>query len=781
MSYITKDQLNLYLQKVNGQSTGKGGTGTTRSRSTLTGPRPPTFKASSRKIFNNGPPSATLASPTTPTTAQLDSAVKNLSLSSIPNTPISPNPGPPSPILESMGETPGEETIMESMGCEDHEPVSNMYQHGHSAINFPQWSTPGYNAGPYMQHPAGYGNHAASSQYYRNQYDQNQQHHPVHLSQEQYLQLQQQQYQQQQQHAVSMGYQPLPTPSLSAHLQGPGSQIHPPTLTSTASKSITPRVIPIVDIPKYTIVNPPKTEIEDDEWTPEPPPRDPPKKNDIEQVARSLSGSHTPIKATQSPRPPTPEIVIPQNSVSDSSDSPRSRLSSHSNTPLSTAESTPTEEDRTPLPPPREFRRKEAPSPPPVTTNTVSARLNSNGEFTVSGPMSKFASSTLTNKKSTGISDLPGAPAPGTVRAKSEKFSALASGAGTRTGGVGMSNSKVATTTTANSWVTRKAIDTLGRTSPSSEHRVPTRDSIDLSMAEQSSSPLPVPPEMNVNKKLPPIRAETPPLPTDSPKILEHSPLHSQEDVEHESTYTLSNEDRAALTSIPLAADESKEILIEQEELIQPVLGKSSAPKKPARSSDKGTGSGQLSGFICSSCDEPISGMMITAMGKRWHSDHFVCTVCNLNLEHVQFFQKDGLPYCHLDYHDKFSPKCGHCNTAIENECLTALGKSWHPGHFFCRECGNPFDEDGYMVYEDFPYCEKDYLRLFAPKCTGCSDPIKGDFISALKGKWHRDCFGCTVCHIGFDSSSYYVENGKPYCQTHYKSGAQPTPTKTTV
>ncbi|KAG0247471.1 hypothetical protein BG011_001423, partial [Mortierella polycephala] len=661
-----------------------------------------------------------------------------------------------------MGETPGEETIMESMGCEDHGPASSMYQHGHSAINSRQWSTPGYNTGPHMQHLAGYGNQAAPSQYYHNQYDQNQQQHSVHLSQEQYLQLQQQQYQQQQQHAVSMGYQPLSTPSLSAHLQSPGSQIHPPTPTPTVSKSITPRVVPIVDIPKYTIVNPPKTEIEDDDWAPEPPPRDPPKENDVEQADRSLSGSHPPVMATQSTRPPAPEIVIPQNPVSDVSDSPRSRLSSHPTTPLSTAESTPTEEDRTPLPPPREFRRKEAPSPPPVTTNTVSTRLNSNGEFTVSGPGSKFnfpQPSTLTNKKSAGISDLPGAPVPGTVRAKFEKFNALASGTGARTGGMDMSNSKAASskgvgsafksseviaTTTANPWATRKTIDTLGRTSPSSELRVPTMDPINLSIAEQFSSPLPVLPEMNLDKKLPPIRTGTPPLPTDSPKILEHSPLHNQGDVEHESKCILSNGNRAALASIPLAADESKEILIEQEELVQPLLEGSSAPKKPARSSDNGTGSGHLSGFICSSCDEPISGMMITAMGKRWHSDHFVCAVCNLNLEHIQFFQKDGLPYCHLDYHDKFSPKCGHCNTAIENECLTALGKSWHPGHFFCRECGDPFDEDGYMVYEDFPYCEKDYLRLFAPKCTGCSDPIKGDFISALKGKWHRDCFGCT-------------------------------------
>ncbi|OAQ34234.1 LIM-domain-containing protein [Linnemannia elongata AG-77] len=234
---------------------------------------------------------------------------------------------------------------------------------------------------------------------------------------------------------------------------------------------------------------------------------------------------------------------------------------------------------------------------------------------------------------------------------------------------------------------------------------------------------------------------------------------------------------------IPRADDESKEILVKHEEepTPAPVVAAPkpvTPPTKPVRNGGDHVGGGS-SLFVCASCDEPISGTMITAMGKRWHSDHFVCSVCDLNLEHVQFFHKDGQPYCHFDYHDKFSPKCGHCNTPIENECLTALGKSWHPGHFFCRDCGDPFEEDGYMVHDGFPYCEKDYLRLFAPKCTGCQDPIQGDFISALKGKWHRDCFGCSVCHIGFDATSYYVENGKPYCKAHYKNGSRATATPT--
>jgi hypothetical protein len=45
--------------------------------------------------------------------------------------------------------------------------------------------------------------------------------------------------------------------------------------------------------------------------------------------------------------------------------------------------------------------------------------------------------------------------------------------------------------------------------------------------------------------------------------------------------------------------------------------------------------------------------------------------------------------YCHLDYHELFSPRCKHCDTPIENEVISALGNKYHPGHFFCAGCGD--------------------------------------------------------------------------------------------
>jgi hypothetical protein len=49
-------------------------------------------------------------------------------------------------------------------------------------------------------------------------------------------------------------------------------------------------------------------------------------------------------------------------------------------------------------------------------------------------------------------------------------------------------------------------------------------------------------------------------------------------------------------------------------------------------------------------------------------------------------------------------------------------------------------------VHDGQAYCEKDYLRKFGQKCMGCGEYITtGEFVNALDGDWHRDCFVCTV------------------------------------
>ena len=55
----------------------------------------------------------------------------------------------------------------------------------------------------------------------------------------------------------------------------------------------------------------------------------------------------------------------------------------------------------------------------------------------------------------------------------------------------------------------------------------------------------------------------------------------------------------------------------------------------------------------------------LTAMGRQWHVDHFVCVSCETSLAHVTFFEHDGQPYCEKDHQELFSPKCAYCNGSI--------------------------------------------------------------------------------------------------------------------
>lgn len=72
------------------------------------------------------------------------------------------------------------------------------------------------------------------------------------------------------------------------------------------------------------------------------------------------------------------------------------------------------------------------------------------------------------------------------------------------------------------------------------------------------------------------------------------------------------------------------------------------------------------SSILCAGCSKPISGVVISAMNKRWHASCFKCKECGENLEHMAYQEKDGVPYCALDFHEKFSVKCDYCHTPIE-------------------------------------------------------------------------------------------------------------------
>ncbi|XP_060048950.1 paxillin isoform X2 [Erinaceus europaeus] len=171
---------------------------------------------------------------------------------------------------------------------------------------------------------------------------------------------------------------------------------------------------------------------------------------------------------------------------------------------------------------------------------------------------------------------------------------------------------------------------------------------------------------------------------------------------------------------------------------------------------------------VCGACKKPIAGQVVTAMGKTWHPEHFVCTHCQEEIGSRNFFERDGQPYCAKDYHSLFSPRCHYCNGPILDKVVTALDRTWHPEHFFCAQCGAFFGPEGFHEKDGKAYCRKDYFDMFAPKCGGCARAILENYISALNTLWHPECFVCRECFTPFINGSFFEHDGQPYCEVHY-------------
>ncbi|NXQ82558.1 LPXN protein, partial [Nyctibius grandis] len=173
---------------------------------------------------------------------------------------------------------------------------------------------------------------------------------------------------------------------------------------------------------------------------------------------------------------------------------------------------------------------------------------------------------------------------------------------------------------------------------------------------------------------------------------------------------------------------------------------------------------------VCAACRKPIAGKALTALGRAWHPEHFTCARCGQELGGQPFFERGGQAYCEEDYHQAFSPRCAYCAGPIREPhvLLTALDQTWHPEHFFCAHCGKVFGDDGFHERGGRPYCRQDFLALFAPKCRGCERPVTDDYLSALRGVWHPECFVCAECLSGFASGSFFELEGQPYCELHF-------------
>ncbi|XP_025201618.1 PDZ and LIM domain protein Zasp isoform X4 [Melanaphis sacchari] len=174
---------------------------------------------------------------------------------------------------------------------------------------------------------------------------------------------------------------------------------------------------------------------------------------------------------------------------------------------------------------------------------------------------------------------------------------------------------------------------------------------------------------------------------------------------------------------------------------------------------------------LCGQCNLYIRGPFITALGKIWCPEHFVCTneKCKRPLQDIGFVEEDNGLYCEYCFEQYLAPMCSKCSKKIKGDCLNAIGKQFHPECFNCTYCGKLFGNSPFFLEDSLPYCENDWNELFTTKCIACGFPIEaGDrWVEALNSNYHSPCFNCSKCKVNLEGQSFYAKGGRPYCKSH--------------
>ncbi|KAL2315907.1 LIM domain-containing protein C4F6.12 [Schizosaccharomyces pombe] len=169
----------------------------------------------------------------------------------------------------------------------------------------------------------------------------------------------------------------------------------------------------------------------------------------------------------------------------------------------------------------------------------------------------------------------------------------------------------------------------------------------------------------------------------------------------------------------------------------------------------------------CHSCGGSLrAGRIISASGKKLHPQCFKCDTCSQNLEHVGFYYREGKFYCHLDYHEQFSPRCKHCKTPIEDQAVHINNDWFHENHHFCAGCSEVFNVNIPCIYRDDLYwCQTCYDNKYAVKCKKCRKPILGISVKGSDGEYHSQCWTCGACNALLGDEGYFMIENTPICR----------------
>ncbi|XP_047654137.1 actin-binding LIM protein 2 isoform X19 [Phacochoerus africanus] len=185
------------------------------------------------------------------------------------------------------------------------------------------------------------------------------------------------------------------------------------------------------------------------------------------------------------------------------------------------------------------------------------------------------------------------------------------------------------------------------------------------------------------------------------------------------------------------------------------------------------------SAILCNTCGGVCKGEVLRVQSKYFHIQCFVCKACGCDLAEGGFFVRQGEYICTQDYQRLYGTRCFSCDQFIEGEVVSALGKTYHPDCFVCAVCRSPFPPGDRVTFNGKEcMCQKCSLPKSAGgsvhlsqglwSCGGCGAEIKnGQSLVALDKHWHLGCFKCKTCGKQLNAE-YISKDGLPYCEADY-------------
>jgi hypothetical protein len=173
---------------------------------------------------------------------------------------------------------------------------------------------------------------------------------------------------------------------------------------------------------------------------------------------------------------------------------------------------------------------------------------------------------------------------------------------------------------------------------------------------------------------------------------------------------------------------------------------------------------------ICAQCSQPIRGAYLLIEGQYMHPRHFRCHECGLEFKGGDCNEFEGDYYCGPHYAILLLKKCARCGKPCKGRSVTALGKVWHPDHFMCHICSVVLVESNFLSNDELPYCQTHYIQLFGDVCAYCKEPITKNAIKFLEKAYHEDHFFCGQCQVPLKSGKFTAWDSKAICLGCYNS-----------